>query len=104
MSYLMVTFSCVALILQLAAMRDPTIVEQRPQVYMRRVAIVAHLIAIGTGAVLIYDNDELRYPLALVVILCAIKDIFSAMYRLWPEVFEAETHERDMPARGKHGR
>lgn len=99
MSYLMIGFSCLALLLQLAVLRDPTIGEERPQVYMRRIAIVAHLISIGTGATLVYYGDELRYPLVLVVILCAVKDVFSATYRLWPEVFEAESHHHQTARR-----
>lgn len=95
MIWLMVVFSSIALILQLAVLRDPTIKEVRPQVYMRRISIIAHFVSLGTGAALLWYGDDLRYPLVLVVILLSVKDVFGATYRLWPEVFEAEAKEVD---------
>lgn len=95
MIWMMVAFSLLALILQVAVLRDPTVSEVRPQIYMRRISIIAHLVSLATGVALLWYDDNLRYPLVLVVILFTMKDVFGATYRLWPEVFEAEAHAKD---------
>lgn len=103
MIYALIVVCALAALLQWRVLHLPHIVESDRLANLRRMRIAAHIIASGYGVYLLVAGYWLQVPLALAIVVLALVDALSALWRLRPDLFDDAHNGVAQPPRIRGG-